>query len=609
MATSQASQVIERLRRVLLHEAGLGDAQLLGCFIEHRDEAAFAALVKRHGRLVWNVCRRLLGQQDAEDAFQATFLVLIQKAASIRRRELLASWLYGVAHQTALQARRTAARRRTREKQVMDMPEPAIAAQDWWNDLQPLLDQELSRLPEAFRVVLLLSDMEGQMRKEVARQLGLPEGTVASRLARARALLAKRLARHGLAASGATLALVLSEKASAASVPTSVVSATTRVGGLLAAGTATTGAVSVKVAALTEGVLKAMLLSKLKVATATLLVVLAVVGGAGLSYQTPAAVRPKVQAATEQANQEKPPAGKPLAEEKPFEPFGSSPLKGTWRVVSVTGGDGAFDVFKRMDLTFVGQRLIVMPTDPTDPGPASVYQVHLGAKRPTPEIDFYQKDHLAEARALGVYAVKGDELRLCFSNRTGTRSAGLEPSKHQALLVARRVDEDGRVPEEPRKVAPRSRPSPAANREASDKESRPIRRWQIVFDTRDGHEYAEQLEALGARLAIPTTEPSRYRLICDLTKRPVQAATEDISKRKEAFLVESDPKTIKLLLKELGLQDAPEHLVVLLPRFIEDELRRRELAFAHRPENDVVETIFRLSRTKGGFDFQVTSQR
>src|SRR6516225_7464146 len=116
MATSPTSQVIQHLRRVLLRdEAGLTDGQLLGCFIESRDEAAFAGLVKRHGRLVWNVCRRLLGQHDAEDAFQATFLVLCRKAASIRRRDLLANWLYGVAHQTALQARRTAARRRARE--------------------------------------------------------------------------------------------------------------------------------------------------------------------------------------------------------------------------------------------------------------------------------------------------------------------------------------------------------------------------------------------------------------------------------------------------------------------------------------------------------------
>src|SRR5579884_2815147 len=126
---NRTSKVIQHLRRtVLLHDgAGLTDGQLLGCFIEHRDQAAFAALVKRHGPMVWGVCRRLLPHHDAEDAFQATFLVLVRKAASIRQRDIVANWLYGVAHQTALHSRRTTARRRTRERQVMQMPEPAVA--------------------------------------------------------------------------------------------------------------------------------------------------------------------------------------------------------------------------------------------------------------------------------------------------------------------------------------------------------------------------------------------------------------------------------------------------------------------------------------------------
>jgi len=115
MATSQMNEVIHHLRRtVLLREgAGLTDGQVLGCFIEHRDEAAFASLVRRHGPMVWSVCCRLLNHHDAEDAFQATFLVLVRKAASIVPRERVANWLYGVAHQTALQARRNATRRRT----------------------------------------------------------------------------------------------------------------------------------------------------------------------------------------------------------------------------------------------------------------------------------------------------------------------------------------------------------------------------------------------------------------------------------------------------------------------------------------------------------------
>ena len=112
------------------------------------DEAAFAALVRRHGPMVWGVCRRLLHYHDAQDAFQATFLVLFRKAASILPREMVANWLHGVARQTALQARRTAARRGARERQVTEMPEAAGVEQDLWNDLQPLVDQQLSRLPD-----------------------------------------------------------------------------------------------------------------------------------------------------------------------------------------------------------------------------------------------------------------------------------------------------------------------------------------------------------------------------------------------------------------------------------------------------------------------------
>ena len=213
--------------------------------------------------MVWGVCRRLLSHHDAEDAFQATFLVLVRKAASIAPREMVGNWLYGVAHQTALQARRTAARRRAREVQVTEMPDTEACQQDQWADLQPLLDEELSRLPDNYRAVIVLCDLEGRTRKEVAAQLGCPEGTVASRLVRARAMLAKRLTQRGVALSGGALAAVLSKNAASAGVPASVVMSTIKAASLFAAGQAV---ISVKVAALAEGVLKAMLLNKLKAA-------------------------------------------------------------------------------------------------------------------------------------------------------------------------------------------------------------------------------------------------------------------------------------------------------------------------------------------------------
>jgi RNA polymerase sigma factor (sigma-70 family) len=277
MPTSQTSGVIQHLRRTMLLRdgAGLTDGQLLEDYISRRDEAALAALVQRHGPMVWGVCRRVLrSYHDAEDAFQATFLVFVRKAAAIAARELVGNWLYGVAHQTALKARATAARRKERERQVTQMPEPAVAEPGQWHDLQPLLDAELSRLPDKYRAVIVLCDLEGKTRKEVAHQLGCPEGTVAGRLSRARVMLAKQLARRGVVLSGGALAAVLSRNVASAAVPPLVVSSTIKAASLSAAGkAAATGAISVKVAALTEGVLQAMLLTKLKIATAVLFLI------------------------------------------------------------------------------------------------------------------------------------------------------------------------------------------------------------------------------------------------------------------------------------------------------------------------------------------------
>jgi RNA polymerase sigma factor (sigma-70 family) len=290
MATGQTSEVIRHVRRaVLLRDgAGLTDGQLLADYLSRRAEAALDTLVRRHGPMVWGVCRRVLrNHHDAEDAFQATFLVLVRKAASVASRGLLANWLYGVAHQTALNARRAAAKRRARERQVAEVPEPEAAPQEPWHDLRPLLDRELSRLPDKYRVPVVLCDLGGVTRREAARRLGVPEGTVAGRLARARAMLARRLAQRGLALSGGLLAVLLAQNGASAGVPTSVVSSTVKAATLLTAGQgAAAGLISAHVAALTAGVLKTMLLTKFKAATAVLLAVALLGTGAGwLTHQ------------------------------------------------------------------------------------------------------------------------------------------------------------------------------------------------------------------------------------------------------------------------------------------------------------------------------------
>src|SRR5882724_1920322 len=228
MATSTIKTVFQHLRKaVLRREVEVNtDGQLLKRFIEGRDEMAFEALVLRHGPMVLGVCRRVLGNAaDADDAFQAAFLILVRKANSIGNAERLGNWLYGVAYRTALEARGKVERRRTHEKQVKNMPHPVILPEADGAELAAFLDQELKRLPDRYRVPVVLCELQGRARKEVARQLRVPEGTLSSRLATARKMLAKRLARHGLTVSGGALAAALAQNA-AAFVPASLVLST-----------------------------------------------------------------------------------------------------------------------------------------------------------------------------------------------------------------------------------------------------------------------------------------------------------------------------------------------------------------------------------------------
>jgi RNA polymerase sigma factor (sigma-70 family) len=264
MATGQLSDVLRHLRGAALQGGGMTDGQLLECFVTHRDEAAFEALVRRHGPMVLGVCRRVLrNHHDAEDAFQATFLVLARKATAIGRRELLGNWLYGTAYRAALEAK--AARRRVKERQVSAMAEPEAAAQEeGWRELRPVLDQELSRLPDKYRVPVVLCDLEGRTLRDVARQLGLPAGTLSGRLTTARRRLARRLARHGFVLSAGALAAALSPGAASACVPSPLVASTVQGATLLALGQAAPGVISDQVIVLTEGVMKAMFLTKLK---------------------------------------------------------------------------------------------------------------------------------------------------------------------------------------------------------------------------------------------------------------------------------------------------------------------------------------------------------
>jgi RNA polymerase sigma factor (sigma-70 family) len=265
---SLSDRLIAPLRRIAARELPQTDAQLLGSFVRHRDPAAFEAVVRRHGPMVYGVCRRVVGHApDADDAFQAVFVVLARRAASVRPREKLADFLFGVAYRTALKARARLARRRTREKQVDAMPDVAAGPPDVWSDLQPVIDQELAALPDHLRLPVLLCDLEGRTQREAAAHLKLPPATLATRLASARRKLAERLSARGITLAGGAVAAVLTANAAQA-VPTALVGLAN--GSALAAAGLGSGVVPANVLELSEGVLRMIATNRLKLVTAVL---------------------------------------------------------------------------------------------------------------------------------------------------------------------------------------------------------------------------------------------------------------------------------------------------------------------------------------------------
>jgi RNA polymerase sigma factor (sigma-70 family) len=271
--------------------ATFGDAELLERFLAPDDDEsasfAFEALVVRHGPMVLRVCRSILrDDNDVDDAFQATFLVLVKRARSVRRRDSLASWLYGVALRVASAARLAAARRRIFERRGAETAArttgSGVSHPGGASELGPLLREEIERLPERFRATVILCHLDGLTHEEAARLLQLPVGTVRSRLARAREKLRGRLARHGLAPSEPAALFAVAPVVFSANLIRSTTTAALRV----AAGEAlTAGTVSAAAASLTGGVLRTMLIAKWKMGVASLCLASAtVVIGAGISH-------------------------------------------------------------------------------------------------------------------------------------------------------------------------------------------------------------------------------------------------------------------------------------------------------------------------------------
>jgi len=263
--------------RQLLHGSALGpskDRDLLERFVAQRDADAFATLVGRHGPMVLALCRRILGhEQDAEDAFQATFVVLARKASSVPWRESVGNWLYGVACRTALRLRTRAGARRHHEHQAASMRTGGAVALAEQEDARSMLDEELVRLPDRYRQPLLLCYLQGLTRDEAARELGWTPGMVKGNLERGKEYLRGRLIRRGCAVVGA-LPTPLLTPAEVSAVPAPLAAATVQA--------AVTGVTSAAVTGLTQGVMHAMFYSKLRRVALILLAFAVVASGAQL---------------------------------------------------------------------------------------------------------------------------------------------------------------------------------------------------------------------------------------------------------------------------------------------------------------------------------------
>jgi RNA polymerase sigma factor (sigma-70 family) len=346
---------VRTLRRVAERGDGAfsSDGELLERYIRQRDETAFASLVERHGGMVLNVCRRLLAHEaDAEDAFQATFLVLVRKAASIVPRSQVGNWLHGVACNAARKARAMSSKRRVKEQHAARTPCGEGGEPNPVNaDVHRAVHEELGRLPANYRAVIVTCDLEGRKLRDAAQHLAWPQGTVAGRLARGRALLARRLAQRGITVAGSVLAGLLTETAIAAPLPASLARLTFEAAATYA--TALT-VQSPHVSAIVQGVLEAMFLAKYKSAAVVLLLaVLAFAGWKSLA----------VPAATPQAKGDQPPAQAKGAATAP------------WRVRLTLDGhaDAVYEVVYARDGTFLATA--------SKDGTATLWDAATGKKR------------------------------------------------------------------------------------------------------------------------------------------------------------------------------------------------------------------------------------
>lgn len=229
MLVASVGTLIGQVIRKIGNPTVVNDQELLQRYVQNRSEAAFEELMHRHGALVWGVCQRMLShKQDTEDAFQATFIVLSKKAGTVHRPERLAHWLYGVACFAARNVRKGRLRRKFREQSVGELHDVPDHRHTLWNEVSPLVDDELARLPSKYRLPLVLCCLEGMTHQDAAKLLHWPIGTLAGRISRGRELLRHRLMKQGVVVSSAMLTGFLSQEVMAGYIPATVISSCVR---------------------------------------------------------------------------------------------------------------------------------------------------------------------------------------------------------------------------------------------------------------------------------------------------------------------------------------------------------------------------------------------
>jgi RNA polymerase sigma factor (sigma-70 family) len=441
-------RIIQQLRRLTLlpDAAALGDGELLERFRRRGDEVAFEALVRRHGAIVLGVCRRVLGNHhDAEDAFQATFLVLVRKAASVRPASALGNWLYGVAYRTALKARSRSAKSRAHERQAAASLPAIETPAESCAELSAALDHELSRLADKYRIPFILCDLEGNSHRDAARQLGWAEGTLSVRLMRAKKLLAKRLSGRGFGPAPAVFAGLASAHAASASVPTDLAVSTVKAASLFATGQAATGVISAEVAMLTQGVLNAMFLTKLK----TALVIILVVGMAGFG------ARPLADVLFASGQDAKRPIVQPERRAPaPDEPERAAPktdmdrIQGSWQVTSLEGNGKTApeDFIKTGKYVFKGNEGTIFEAGKI----IGKFTFTLDSSKTPKAIDIAGTDRGGKEKSVyGVYRFEADTFSLCIDEKrpnafSGAGSAG--------LIQFKRIADDKKTTKEGKQV-------------------------------------------------------------------------------------------------------------------------------------------------------------